>query len=204
MIYWSINAARQANCFDKIIVSTDDKEISDIAIKYGAEVPFLRPSKLADDYSSTMSVIKHSTEWFKNKLVDFSNICCLYPATPLLEPKYIAEGLHQLSHFEYCFSALEFNHPIQRGFQLSKIGAVEIDENSATDKRTQDLSTYWHDAGQFYWGKQNAWLSEKQIFAKHSTAIKLERLSVLDIDFLEDWKLAELIFKNRHKITSET
>lgn len=197
MLYWSINSALQANCFDKIIVSTDDKETSDLAIDLGAEVPFIRPSNLADDYASTISVMKHSIEWYKENLIYFDNVCCLYPATPLLQPKYIAEGLRQLLHFDYCFAALEFNHPVQRGFKFSQSGAIEKDRNSAFHERTQDLPNYWHDAGQFYWGKCDAWLAEKQIFSEHSTAVKLERLSVVDIDFPEDWKLAELIFKSR-------
>lgn len=203
MLYWSINTARLANCFDKIIVSTDDREISEVAMRFGAEVPFIRPSNLADDYSSTMSVIKHSAEWFKNKSIGFENICCLYPATPLLEAKYIAEGVKKLTQFEYCFSALEFTHPIQRRFRFNENKAVEIDELDASSERTQDLASYWHDAGQFYWGKQEAWLSEKRIFAKHSTAIRLGRHSVLDIDFAEDWELAEILFKSRQKEASQ-
>ena len=89
MIYWSINAAYNSNCFEKIIVSTDDNEIADIAKEYGAEVPFKRPRHLADDYSNTIDVIKHSLSWIQKSELKVKRVCCIYATAPLINFKDI-------------------------------------------------------------------------------------------------------------------
>ena len=196
IIAYSIEAAKKSGCFDKIIVSTDDQEIADIAIKYGAEAPFLRPHEIAGDYSTTIEVIQHALTWCGSEQWKIDNVCCIYATAPFLLPEDIQQGLEKLSqpNIEYAFSASEFSFPIQRAIALNKENSVSMFYPEHTNTRSQDLQQSYHDAGQFYWGKSTAFSSGKAIFAAHSKAIILPRKRVQDIDTLEDWEFAEHLF----------
>ena len=89
MIAWSIEASRASGCFDKVIVSTDDEEIADVARFWGAEVPFMRPTGLADDYVGTVPVIAHALKWYQDQEV--TAVCCLYATAPFVEPSEIKD-----------------------------------------------------------------------------------------------------------------
>ena len=196
IIAYSIEAAQKSNCFDKIIVSTDDQEIADIAIKYGAEVPFIRPKNIADDFTTTIEVIEHALLWCTENKWIFNNACCIYPTAPFLLADDLQQGLQKLSEqgVEYAFSATTFPFPIQRAISLDKNGAVDMFSPEHAKTRSQDLQEAYHDAGQFYWGKCSAFLTGKAIFSLHSKAIILPRKRVQDIDTFEDWEFAESLF----------
>ena len=196
IIAYSIDAAKKSNCFDKIIVSTDDQEIADIAINYGAEVPFLRPQEIAGDHATTMEVIQHALSWCESEQWQVDKVCCIYPTAPFLLAEDIQKGLAKLSQpkTEYAFSATAFSFPIQRAIVLNKEHAVSMFYPEHANTRSQDLQQGYHDAGQFYWGKSTAFLSGKAIFAAHSKAIILPRKRVQDIDTFEDWEFAEYLF----------
>jgi len=196
IIAYSIEAAKRSNCFDKIIVSTDDQEIADIAIKYGAEVPFIRPLEIADDHSTTIAVIQHALTWCESAQWQIDNVCCIYPTAPFLLSEDIQQGLEKLSQpdVEYAFSATAFSFPIQRAIALSEESSVSMFSPEHANTRSQDLQQGYHDAGQFYWGKKSAFLLGKAIFATHSKAIILPRKRVQDIDTFEDWEFAEHLF----------
>ena len=196
MIAYSIEAAKKSGCFDKIIVSTDDQEIADVAVQYGAEVPFLRPADLADDFATTLDVMQHAIRWCVDQQWLVNKVCCLYATAPFILPEYIQQGLKELSveGVEYAFSATTFPFPIQRAISLSENGAVSMFSPEHANTRSQDLEEAYHDAGQFYWGKASAFLSGKAFFAEHSKAVILPRKRVQDIDTFEDWELAESLF----------
>lgn len=196
MIAYSIEAAQQSGCFDKVIVSTDDQEIADVALKYGAEVPFLRPADIADDFATTMDVMQHAINWCINQQRPISKVCCIYATAPFVLPEYIKQGLKEISaeNVEYAFSATTFPFAIQRAITLDKNGSVSMFSPEYANTRSQDLPEAYHDAGQFYWGKASAFLSGKAIFAEHSKAVILPRKRVQDIDTPEDWELAESLF----------
>lgn len=196
MIAYSIEAAKQSNCFDKIIVSTDDQEIADIALKYGAEVPFIRPADIADDFATTLDVMQHAIMWCKDHQYNVDKICCIYATAPFILPKYIQQGLEEVcaEGVEYAFSATTFPFPVQRAISLAKDGAVRMLSPEYANTRSQDLEDVYHDAGQFYWGKASAFLTGKTFFAEHSKAVILPRKRVQDIDTFEDWDLAESLF----------
>ena len=84
IIYYSIIAAKKSNIFNKIIVSTDSLKIKKISEKYGADVPFIRPKNLSDDFTSTMDVVKHSIKEMSYNPKNL-NICCIYPTAPLIK-----------------------------------------------------------------------------------------------------------------------
>ena len=108
IIQRTIDIVVNLDFFNKIIVSTDDKEIASIAKRSGAEVPFERPSELSDDHASTRDVILHALEWYKKRKIDYKYVCCLYPTSPLLKSKYLAESFKLLKNSDesgYVFSA---------------------------------------------------------------------------------------------------
>lgn len=197
MIAYSIEAALQSGCFDKVIVSTDDTEIAKVARRYGAEVPFVRPSELSNDYAGTIPVVRHAVEWFMQQGVDPQLVCCLYATAPFVIPKYLQQGLQQIieKDADYAFTVTSYAFPIQRAIKISPELGVEMFDSNNFNTRSQDLEEAWHDAGQFYWGKAEAWLSEKIIFGSESTPIILPRHLVQDIDTFEDWNRAEWLFK---------
>ncbi len=196
MIAYSIEAAKASGCFDKIIVSTDDEEIADVAKQYGAEVPFIRPNDIADDYATTMDVMQHAIKWCQQQQWNVINVCCIYATAPFILASDISKGFEKISkaNVEYAFSATTFPFPIQRAITVTKDGAVSMVEPKHANTRSQDLVETYHDAGQFYWGKSAAFLTGKAIFAPHSQAIILPRKRVQDIDTPEDWELAEMLY----------
>ena len=93
MIAWSIEASLACGCFDRIIVSTDCSEIADIATDFGAEVPFMRPIELADDFSGTMPVVAHAVQWYQGLGNVIEAVCCLYATAPFVDPLDLQRGL---------------------------------------------------------------------------------------------------------------
>lgn len=197
MITYSIEAALQSGCFDKVIVSTDDTEIAEVARRYGAEVPFIRPAELSNDYTGTIPVVRHAIEWFMQQGVDPQLVCCLYATAPFVTTKYLQQGLQQIieQDADYAFTVTSYAFPIQRAIKISPQLGIEMFDSNNFNTRSQDLEEAWHDAGQFYWGKAEAWLSEKIIFGPESTPVILPRHRVQDIDTFEDWDRAEWLFK---------
>ena len=203
MIAWSIEAAKQSKCFDQIIVSTDDTEIAAIAIALGATVPFMRPPELANDFAGTTPVIKHAVQWFldhattTNMMAPPTEICCIYATAPFLQAADLQNGLAQLvaQKADYAFSVTNYAFPIQRALKITSNQRVSMFQPEHFNTRSQDLENAYHDAGQFYWGKSEAWLSEKVIFQTNSIPVILPRHRVQDIDTPEDWLRAERMFK---------
>ena len=196
MIAYSIEAAQKSGCFDKILVSTDDQEIADIALQYGAEVPFLRPENIADDYATTMDVMKHAIEWCETENWPLVNVCCIYATAPFILAEYIKQGLSELAdkNVKYAFSATTFPFPIQRAIAIDDNGTVSMFSPKFANTRSQDLPEAFHDAGQFYWGKADAFKQGIPVFASHSKVVHLPRKRVQDIDSFEDWEVAEALF----------
>lgn len=196
MIAWSIEAALKSNCFDEVWVSTDDKEIADIAVEYGAKVPFMRPAHLSDDYATTADVMQHATQEFEHLTGRRpEHVCCLYATAPFVQVNDLKKGLQLLKNdsIDYAFSATTFPFPIQRAIKLNQNGNVEMFQPENFNKRSQDLEEAWHDAGQFYWGTAEAWLNKSVIFSNKSRIVELPRTRVQDIDTPEDWHRAELM-----------
>ncbi|MFV1467692.1 pseudaminic acid cytidylyltransferase [Idiomarina sp. HB] len=202
MIAWAIEAAKASGCFDDIIVSTDDDEISTIAQAYGASAPFKRPGNLSDDYTGTTPVIKHAVEWYEMHVKPVSYVCCIYATAPFLQPEDIRQGLASVKDtgVDYAFSATSYAFPIQRALRLSEGGRVSMFQPQHFNTRSQDLEEAWHDAGQFYWGEVGAWTNEKTLFSERSVAVMLPRHRVQDIDTLEDWTRAEWLFKAMQEV----
>jgi N-acylneuraminate cytidylyltransferase len=198
MVAWSIDAALKSGCIDRVIVSTDDPEIAAVAREYGADVPFMRPTNLADDYAGTTAVLQHAVQWLISQGADVSETCCLYATAPFVAPEDLCRGLELLtqSRASYAFSVTTYSFPIQRALKLTEAGLrIAMFHPEHADTRSQDLEEAYHDAGQFYWGTKNAWLAAEAIYADHSVPVMLPRYRVQDIDTPEDWERAVWMFE---------
>jgi pseudaminic acid cytidylyltransferase len=197
MIAWSIEAAQASGLFEHIIISTDDIEIAEIAEQCGAEVPFMRPVELSDDYVGTGAVIKHAAEWAIHNFGELDFICTIYATAPFITPADLINGLALMrkSNAQIAFTVTSFSFPIQRAIKITNEGRVAMFQPEHFLTRSQDLETAYHDAGQFYWARTDAVLSEVSAFSDAAIPIILPRCQVQDIDTLEDWQRAELMFK---------
>lgn len=197
MIAWSIEAALESRCFDRVLVSTDDVEIADMAQSLGAEVPFVRPPELSDDHTGTTPVVAHAIRWQGENGVPAAQVCCIYATAPFIQAQDIQSGLAQLqnSGADYAFSVTSYAFPIQRAIRITSEQRVEMFQPDHFNTRSQDLEEAWHDAGQFYWGKASAWLAQTPVFSRHSSPVYLPRHRVQDIDTPEDWVRAEWMFR---------
>ncbi len=197
MIAWSIEAALRSACFDQVIVSTDDAEIAEVARKAGAQVPFTRPTTLSDDHTGTIPVIKHAIEWFQAQGHAPSQVCCLYATAPFVSVEDLRKGLAVLTETgcDYAFSVTSYAFPIQRAIRLTAENRVAMFNPEHFNTRSQDLEDAYHDAGQFYWGRAEAWCQGRIIFSPAAAPVVLPRHRVQDIDTPEDWTRAEWMFK---------
>ena len=211
IIAHSIGAALDSGCFDRVIVSTDDAEIAAVAREWGAETPFVRPPELADDHTGTNAVVKHAINWLAEQGTPATYACCIYATAPFEQPRFLAEGLDRLvasgksfafsaarlleRRRGYAFSVTSFPFPIQRAIRINAEGAVEAIWPENIFRRSQDLEEAFHDAGQFYWGSTDAYLTDEVVFSPASVPIVLPRHLVQDIDTFEDWRRAELMFR---------
>jgi N-acylneuraminate cytidylyltransferase len=197
IISWSIAAARQSGCFDRIIVSTDDPEISEVAKAYGAEVPFVRPPELSDDQTGTIPVIAHAVAWQNANGEDVNEACCIYATAPFISAEDLQRGWQAIQEFDakYAFSVTSYSFPIQRALRITPTKRVSMFQSEHFTTRSQDLEEAWHDAAQFYWGKADAWLAKLPLFSEAAKPVILPRHRVQDIDTLDDWERAEMMFK---------
>ncbi len=198
LIAYSILAAKDSNLFDCVIVSTDDEQIREIANHYGAETPFVRPPELANDYATTVPVINHALLWVQENIGKVDQACCIYATAPFIQAKALLEAYEMLISKKvggYVFSATTMPFPIQRTFKVKKDGFVEMFEPQHYNTRSQDLEEAYQDAGQFYWGSAESYNSDKIFFSADSMAYVLPRHMVQDIDTLEDWRRAELMYE---------
>ena len=196
IIAYSIKAAQETNLFDRIIVSTDSAEIAEVAKTYGAEVPFVRPSELADDFTGDVPVMIHVLTWLKehDRLPEY--FCYIYATAPFIQPEFLRKGFGLLKKKDAtaAFSITTFPYPIFRALKIGDNGRIEMFWPEHENSRSNDLPEAYHDAGQFYWGNTGKFLREKQLFLSNSVPVILPRYLVQDIDTTEDWETAEKMY----------
>ena len=196
MLAWAIEAARSSNLFARVVVSTDDAEIAEIARDHGAETPFMRPHALADDHTPTVPVIAHAIEACTQQGWSGEHVCCIYPGTPFLQTGDLTAALRMLCELQadFVYPVAEYAHPIQRAMRRLADGSMQFLDPKAELTRTQDLEKTFHDAGQFYWGKSSAWLKGKKMHTS-GLGMPIPHWRVVDIDSEDDWLRAEMLFK---------
>lgn len=203
IIAWPITAAIKSGIFDRVIVSTEDQEIAQVSQLFGAEVPFVRPSPLATHTTSTRSVVEHAIRTLETSAAELGEVCCIYATAIFTDTNDIKQSWRRfLPAYDsgFCLSVTRFSHPIERALVLTSPDRMGAISPSSMNVRSQDLGTYFHDAGQFYWASSRTWLSSQPIF---QTFVPYEMPSwrVQDIDTEEDWKRAQII--HRALLTSQ-
>ena len=184
----TILIALNSGLFDQVIVTTDDLEIAEISLTYGASVPRLRDKDLSDDFATTYDVMADSLHesWIGNLVPDY--ICCIYPASIFLTEMHLQSSFNTLveSDCSYVFPVQQFSPPIQRGFRIEPAGEIGMVFPEHLLTRSQDLQPTYFDSGQFYWGKLDSWRSKEPIFGKNSRAMVCGPYDFVDIDNQED------------------
>ncbi len=197
IIAYSIEAALASGCFDKVIVSTDDQEIADVARLYGAEVPFFRSNENSGDYTPIGDVIDEVLLQLEEELnIEIEYFCCLFPTAPLITGERIERAYDRMIErgFDGVFTILEYSYPIQRALIIeNELVSMKWPENLKA--RSQDLPKSYHDAGQLYWMNRSIYKNKKTLWTDHTGVVVLSEMEVQDIDTLSDWKLAELKYK---------
>jgi pseudaminic acid cytidylyltransferase len=194
MIAYAITTAKNSGLFDRVLVSTDDEEIAVIAQAYGAETPFVRPVELANDFTATVPVIAHAIQACEGLGWHFSKVCCIYPGVPFIEVADLQGAFMRLEQggVDYCFPVSEFPSAIQRALKKNSNGVMQSLYPEFQLTRTQDLEPAYYDAGQFYWGKKETWLSNSKIHSNCAGYV-IPNWRVVDIDTPADWERAELV-----------
>jgi pseudaminic acid cytidylyltransferase len=196
IIAYSIKAALSTGLFNRIIVSTDSQEIAQTARNWGAEVPFLRPAELADDFTGTAKVVLHALKWLCNQNQKVVSLCCLYATAPFVQPEAIRKGYKLLKEhgLTSVYSVTTFPAPIFRALKITETGRLKMIWPENMDTRSQDLSEAYHDAGQFYWADAKKFRKAKRFQSDNAMPIVIPRYLVHDIDTLEDWETAEKFY----------
>ena len=195
IIVHSINTALNSKLFDKVLVSTDSLEVADIAREHGALTPFLRSKKISDDYAGIDRVMAHAVQWMVDAKWKIEATCCIYATAPFLRTDDLKIGLKlfKSGNWDYSCGVLAYAHPIQRALRKKQHGKVSLMRKEHYHTRTQDLEIAYHDAGQYYWGKPDAWLKQRPIFMSETIVQVMPSWRVNDIDTEEDWRRSELI-----------
>ena len=198
IISYSIKAAFDSKLFDKVIVSTDCDEIAQVAIKYGAEVPFIRPKELSGDFLGTHEVVGHALTWLEDSghLIEYA--CCIYATAPMIQVSDLIKGcdLIKTGNWKSVIAATKYSYPIFRSFKKLPSGGLKMVFPEHYNSRSQDLPEVYHDAGQFYWAKSKEWKNNPGSFSEKNTIIELPNYLVQDIDTLDDWYKAEKIYES--------
>jgi len=196
MIAWSIEAAQRTGLFDRIVVSTDDGEIAAIARQWGAEAPFMRPAELSGDHTPIVPVVRHGLQWAESTGTPVERVCALFATAPLVTPALIRSGHDELvAHpdTEFVFSAARFSFPIFRAIELQPDGMARMFWPENELRRSQDLPTAYHEAGQFFWATRAALLAHDGLYRARSRVVLVPAERVQDIDTEEDWARAEVL-----------
>ena len=184
MIGWPIAAARASGLFDHVIVSTDDEEIAEVARAQGAEVPFIRP----DHPVETMEeIVGQKVE----------RLCCIYATAAFVQAADLQQArriLDGVAEGGFVFAAASYPHPVHRAMTEGEAGIGMLFPDYAKT-RTQDLPEAFHDAGMFYWGRRDAFVSRAPMFNPASRPHVMPRQRALDIDTPQDWDFAEALFE---------
>lgn len=196
IIAYSIEAAINSGLFDEVMVSTDDEEIANIAIKYGAKVPFLRSSETANDYATTYDVIIEVLNQYKKNGSSFNFACCIYACAPFVTVDKLKACFKLIldEKFDSVFPIIQYSFPIQRALKMTS-NKLSFYQAEYSLSRSQDLEPSYHDAGQFYWMHIGKILEKKHICTDNSGGISISELEGQDIDNQIDWQLAELKYE---------
>ena len=200
ILAYSIEAAVASGIFDTVMVSTDDEEIAEIAKKYGAQVPFYRSEKTANDYATTNDVLQEVLAEYEKRGEQFDAICCIYPTAPFVTGEKLKQAMELLTeqNADSVMPVVRFDFPPQRCVVLDN-GFLKFKWEEYRNARSQDLEPFYHDVGQFYCLKADSYMEQRNLVMEKTVPFILPESEVQDIDTEEDWKVAEVKFKMLYK-----
>lgn len=191
----TISTAKKSKIFEKIIVSSDSSRILKIGSKFGATNFGLREKKFSDDKTTTDELLLREIK--KNNLDKIKYICCIYPATPLLNFQTIRKAYRKFNtgNYDSLISVCKFEYPIFRALKIKK-KRIEFLWKNFEKKRSQEIQEMYHDLGYFYFFKTKSFLLNKKIISKNTGFFEIQRDKAIDIDDKIDLKIAKKLFKN--------
>lgn len=195
IIQYSIEAALSSGAFTEVMVSTDDEEIARIAQSAGASVPFMRSAEAANDYASTDDVIREVLRSYEARGQQFDTFCCIYPTAPFVTAKKLQTAMEMLKQAESVMPVVAFSYPVQRGLVIDSQGHIGYKWKEYAAARSQDLEKIYHDCGQFYACRTEAFFREGTTDTPAMIPLILPEMEVQDIDTLEDWAIAEVKYQ---------
>jgi N-acylneuraminate cytidylyltransferase len=192
LVEYAIRTSLAAHDVERVVVSTDDAEVAEVALAAGAEVPFLRSADLSDDHTPLVPVVADSVE--RLGLSDETLVCCVYATAIGLLATDLDRGADLLagSDLPYAVGVVRYPHPVQRALSMDGSGRVALVEPELALVRTQDLPVRWHDAGQFVWGRAHAWRAGRPVLTA-ALGVELPSWRVVDLDTEDDWARAEQV-----------
>ena len=191
IISYSIEAALSSDVFDEVMVSTDDEAIASIARSFGAAVPFMRSAESANDYASTDDVIAEVLRTYEAGGTRFDRFCCIYPTAPFVTAEKLKNAMALLDQAESVMPVVAFSYPPQRGIIL---------ENGRIRRKYQDLEKMYHDCGQFYACRTDAFFRDGTTDVDDLVPMIMPEMEVQDIDTEEDWAIAELKYRKMQNL----
>lgn len=200
ILAYSIEAAKKAGVFDEIMVSTEDKKIAETAMQFGASVPFFRSEKTSDDFATTAEVLLEVLEEYEKRGRKFTHICCIYPTAPLVSGEKLKQAMELLAEkqADSVMPVVKFSFPPQRCV-VERDGRLVPKWPEYMNCRSQDLEPLYHDCGQFYCLRVEAFCTQKKVIMENTLPVFMEETEVQDIDTIEDWKLAEMKYRLLHE-----
>ena len=196
ILAYSIEAAIGAGIFDTVMVSTEDEEIAKIAKQYGAEVPFFRREETSGDFATTNDVLLEVLAEYEKRGQHFDFGCCIYPTAPFVTAEKLKMAAEKLtnSDADTLIPVVSFSYPPQRAM-VEEDGKLVFLYPQYLDSRSQDLVPHFHDVGQFYLFKTEAFRKNKKLMLGNIIPMEVSEMEVQDIDNQVDWELAELKYR---------
>lgn len=203
LIAWSIEQAKHCDDIHRIVVSTDDEQLAKFALEYGAEVPFMRPVELASDTTSTIDVIFHALDWFK----EYENyrpeyILLLQPTSPLRSEKDIEGAMQVLvaKNARAVVSVCESDHhPWWSNTLPANRNMKDFLRPEILNKRRQDLPNFYRLNGAIYLAEIDYLFKYNGFFGPETFAYEMPKERSIDIDSAMDFKLASLFIEEQNE-----
>lgn len=197
IIAYSIEAALESNLFSEVMVSTDSKEIANVAEQFGARVPFLRSAKTADDFATTSDVVLEVLKRYRERGEEFTYTCCIYPTAPFITPQKLCEAMKLMKDCKpiEVFPVVPFSYPPQRCLVIEEDKSMRYRFPEYMMSRSQDLESWYHDAGQFYIYRTEEYVRQEGKISGGFMPIIVSELEAQDIDTEEDWEAAVLKYQ---------
>ena len=198
VIAYSIETALASGLFDEVMVSTDDAEIAEIALKYGAKVPFMRSAEAASDTAPDVVVIREVLDEYEKRGMSFDVVASIYPCAPLVTVERLKEAydIFAQTDADCVFPMIRYGAPPQRGF-VQRDGQWTRLHPEYTYTRSQDLEPIFFNAGQYHFYSGYKYLNKEESDRVYAP-FEISEMEAQDIDNDVDWKLAEIKYKMIH------